>query len=54
MIAKVLFEFVIPFLLLGTLVWWLIKVWWFKFFDKSIDTSVEIKKKAKKYDRKLK
>lgn len=53
MIAKILFEFVIPALLLGTLVWWAIKIWWFKFFGKSIDNKLDIDKQAKKYDNKL-
>lgn len=54
MIAKILFEFVIPFLLLGTLAWWAVKIWFFKFFGKSIDGKISIDKQAKKYDNKMK
>ena len=51
--GKILFEFVIPFLLLGTLAWWGVKLWFFRFFGKSITSKIDIDKQAKKYDNKL-
>lgn len=51
MIAKILFEFLIPTLLLGTIMWVVVKTWWTKYFKEHIKSAKEINNKASQYDK---
>lgn len=51
--AKILFEFAIPALVLCTLVWWGLKKWYYTGLSKSIDEAVKMDKQAKVYASKL-
>ena len=50
MVGKLIFEFLIPAFLLGSLAWWGIKTWYLKYYSSVVKTGVDINKASAKYD----
>lgn len=53
MFGKILVEFAIPALVLCTLAWWGLKLWYYKGFGKAVDETVKMNKQAEVYADKL-